>query len=176
MDLKFLPKPLWWYQHFLTVSAERIKTKNKKCLWENQNTCILIPRGDSQLGWYQDLSEKCALIKPWSYFEALLLGSVRYAVLGIPTNRCVMNYIKLVCNEYILRIERAPVLTCGRSWLFCRLRSSLAAKTPGWGRQQPSESSCSTAWTERQMETVHHKNVKTLNSQSKTLFYSNIIQ
>lgn len=167
---------MWWYRHFLTISAERIKKQNQKGLWENQNTRILILREDFQLGWYQDLREKCALIKLWSYFEALLLGSVRSAVPGIPTNRCMMNYIKLVCNEYIPRIERAPVLTCGKSWLFCRLRSSPAAKTPGWGRQQPNESSCSTAWTERQMETVHHKNVKTLNSQSKRIFYSNIIQ
>lgn len=53
-----------------------------------------------------------------------------------------MNYIKpahsgdgawavLACNEDVLGIERALVLTCGRSWLFCRLRSSPAAVTPG---------------------------------------------
>lgn len=41
--------------------------------------------------------------------------------------------------------ERTLVLTCGRSWLFCRWRSSPAAATPGWGRPQPGESSCSTA-------------------------------
>lgn len=53
-----------------------------------------------------------------------------------------MNYIKpahsgdgawaaLACNDDVLGIERALVLTCGRSWLFCRLRSSPAAVTPG---------------------------------------------
>lgn len=46
--------------------------------------------------------------------------------------------------------EGALILTCGRSWLFCRLRSSPAAATPGWGRLRPGESSCSTADTESQ--------------------------
>lgn len=65
-----------------------------------------------------------------------------WCVGSIPVSLRVMNYINsshaavgaravLVCNEEALRIERALVLTCGRSWLFCRLRSSPAAVTPG---------------------------------------------
>lgn len=101
-----------------------------------------------------------------------------------------MNHIKpihagevgwafLVCYEYILWIGRSLVLTCGRSWLFCRLRSSPAAMTPGWGRLQPGESSCSTAEPHKDRETDGECGVKrikrTLTHSQKTVLQYNSV-
>lgn len=166
MISKFLPLFFCWENKKNNSIKEEEEKAWRRFFEVKPKTCVLNQRGDSQLHlipeiWVQDvLSVTPGVTMRLLWFvhgaEKLVQPPLEPWGVGFPWASMWMNYIKpahtgegaravWVCNEDVLWTERALILTCGRSWLFCRLRSSPAAMTPEWGRLLPGESSCSTA-------------------------------